>query len=161
MADRVKYFLLGVLFLVVAGVIAYDKWNSAGASKEVADRSAGDTGDNWDVSVPPQQEPLKVEPGKEEAPLTPEEQKRLDLPPQPDPSAKGTGGDVPKEAAKTPQPAEPKPVAPAPAPKTHVIKKGETLEAIAIEYYGRGRASSGSSRRTSSLTRTRSARTRS
>ncbi|MGH7163259.1 MAG: hypothetical protein ACREID_07230, partial [Planctomycetota bacterium] len=29
MADRVKYFLLGLLFLVVAGVIAYDRWNSA------------------------------------------------------------------------------------------------------------------------------------
>ena len=28
MVDRVKYFLLGLLFLIVAGVIAYDRWNT-------------------------------------------------------------------------------------------------------------------------------------
>ena len=30
MVDRVKYFLLAALFLIVAGVIAYDSWNSGG-----------------------------------------------------------------------------------------------------------------------------------
>ena len=28
MVDRIKYFLLGLLFLIVAGVIAYDRWNT-------------------------------------------------------------------------------------------------------------------------------------
>ena len=28
MVDRVKYFLLGLLFLIVAGVITYDRWNT-------------------------------------------------------------------------------------------------------------------------------------
>ena len=49
MADRVKYFLLGLLFLVVAGVIAYDKWNAPGAVPETAD--AGDPADHWEVYV--------------------------------------------------------------------------------------------------------------
>ena len=43
MADRVKYLLLGLLFLVVAGVIAYDRWNPAG-EELIEARGAGADG---------------------------------------------------------------------------------------------------------------------
>jgi nucleoid-associated protein YgaU len=132
----VKYFLLGVLFLVVAGVIAYDRWNSAGEpQQDVAARPDLDTGDDVDMAVQP--EPLKVEPAT--APNSPQEPPRRAA----DPAA--TAPAVQRQPEVQPVPAEPTPagaepkVAPASSPgpdKTHVIKKGETLEAIAIQYYG-------------------------
>jgi nucleoid-associated protein YgaU len=131
MADRVKYFLLGVLFLVVAGVIAYDRWNSAGEPQEVAERPDADTGGDVDMSVGPRREPLVVEPDPNQQP-------------QPTPAALPSSSQQPSQAVNpTPAPpasretprTEPKPEPPAPD-KTHVIKKGETLEAIAIKYYG-------------------------
>ena len=121
MADRVKYFLLGLLFLVVAGVIAYDRWNTAPPT-EVADRG-GDRG--WEVFVgtkeqsPPPRE-LSVPPALErERPATPKQRQPL--------------------AKKKPVVAEPPPrpaveVRP-PAPRVHVIRAGETLESIALRYY--------------------------
>ena len=43
MADRVNYFLLGLLFLIVAGVIAYDRWNPGGEppAEELASKLNG------------------------------------------------------------------------------------------------------------------------
>ncbi len=142
MADRVKYFLLGVLFLVVAGVIAYDRWNSAGESPEIAEASGDDTSGEFDLSVQPA---TRTEPAP---PVNPNRQ------PQPPPEP------GPANVQRTPAPLPdlpPGPVAPTPAPederkpeakplpkaepksepdRTHVIRKGETLEAIAIKYYG-------------------------
>lgn len=131
MADRVKYFLLGVLFLVVAGVIAYDRWNSAGEPQAVAERPEADTGDDFDMSsvVPPRRElsveqdapPDRQPPADPQGPIGPSQ--------QPVPPATAPAPD------RTPKPEARKPEAPAPD-KTHVIRKGETLEAIAIKYYG-------------------------
>ncbi len=134
MADRVKYFLLGVLFLVVAGVIAYDRWNSAGEPQEVAERPEKDTGGDFDLSsIVPHPDPLAVKPGtpkesQEQAPIEPPHGGPSEPAPKDPPHAS------PVEPAPPPR-AEPKPQAPAPD-KTHVIRKGETLEAIAIRYYG-------------------------
>ncbi|MEM8885341.1 MAG: LysM peptidoglycan-binding domain-containing protein [Planctomycetota bacterium] len=58
MADRVKYFLLGLLFLVVAGVIAYDRWNSreitGGPETADAERNRGSV---WTTEPPIADEP--------------------------------------------------------------------------------------------------------
>jgi len=78
MADRVKYFVLGLLFLVVAAVIAYDSWNSTPADiDEVAERSGCGGGELINVTtdapdgsagghaeeLPPPDEPLGIPPG--------------------------------------------------------------------------------------------------
>jgi len=140
MADRVKYFLLGVLFLVVAGVIAYDKWNPAGEPKEIAERPQADTGGDFDMSVQSSREVLTVPgssadtspvvpPASSPAPAAAEQAPAPERAVVPQPA---TPRETPKPAAKSPE--TPKPP---PAPdKTHVIRKGETLEAIAIKYYG-------------------------
>jgi nucleoid-associated protein YgaU len=133
MADRVKYFLLGVLFLVVAGVIAYDRWNSAGESPEIAEASGDDTTGDFDaLSVRP--DAPKAEPTP---PANPSQQPQLppELPPAggQTPPTPGPAPVVPTpEVRPAPKPPEPK-TEPA---RTHVIRKGETLEAIAIKYYG-------------------------
>ncbi|MDH3590742.1 MAG: hypothetical protein OER88_02620, partial [Planctomycetota bacterium] len=57
MADRVKYFVLGVLFLVVAGVIAFDRWNSPQDSTPVADRGDEDDG-SFKLVVGPAKQPI-------------------------------------------------------------------------------------------------------
>jgi len=135
MADRVKYFLLGVLFLVVAGVIAYDRWNSAGEPQEVAERPDADTGGDVEMSVGPRRDhPLAVEPVTPD----PNRQPQIGLPPTPTPQPpQGNAANAAHSPAAVQEPtrAEPKPEPPAPD-KTHVIRKGETLEAIAIRYYG-------------------------
>jgi LysM repeat protein len=138
MADRVKYFLLGVLFLVVAGVIAYDRWNSAGDRQEVADTSGDDTGGDFDLSVQPVNPP-KTEPTTPPAKADQEQGSLSDPPVVPiDRRQQGTlpdppvGPVKPTPAPKTEQKPEPKPE----PDRTHVIRKGETLEAIAIKYYG-------------------------
>jgi len=124
MADRVKYFLLGLLFLVVAGVIAYDRWNAA--PPEVADRS-DDSG--WEVFVGTQ---TPSPPAKE-----------LSVPSTPAKSAK-PATTKPTPPAVRPvrrQPPVPKPLPKPvveirpPARKVHIIKAGETLESIALHYY--------------------------
>lgn len=129
MADRVKYFLLGLLFLVVAGVIAYDRWNTE--PTEAADRG-DDRG--WEVVVGPTQE---TPPAGVSVPPA--------LAPDPEPAKP-----VKKETKETPQPTkttrapivlerpQPKPpvveVKPPPA-KVHIIRAGETLESISLKYY--------------------------
>ncbi len=131
MADRVKYFLLGVLFLVVAGVIAYDRWNSAGEPRQdVAARPEADTGADVNMSVvPTTRETLTVErdnplPNRQPVATDPAVPVGPPVPQQPLPSAPAP------VVERTPKPEAPVP------DKTHVIRKGETLEAIAIKYYG-------------------------
>jgi len=145
MADRVKYFLLGVLFLVVAGVIAYDRWNPSGEPRDVAERPQTDTGDDFDMSSS-RREILTVpgtvpDPQTTAAPSgsTPEpvaaEQAHAAAATAPPAASKP---ETPKPETKKPEARKPeatKPETPAPS-KTHVIRKGETLEAIAIKYYG-------------------------
>ncbi|MHC4550530.1 MAG: LysM peptidoglycan-binding domain-containing protein [Planctomycetota bacterium] len=130
MADRVKYFLLGLLFLVVAGVIAYDRWNTEPARVAQTDDEADR---RWEVMV-------GHPPTGAATPL--EERKGLSVPPVPD---------AKKEPAKTapaaaPPRTDPKPAAPLVAkepakkkppqvPQTHVVRSGETLESIALKYY--------------------------
>jgi nucleoid-associated protein YgaU len=130
MADRVKYFLLGLLFLVVAGVIAYDRWNAA--PTDLAE-SGDDRG--WEVVVGTQTPPTK--PRELSVPPNPEEKPAK---PKADSKAKA------REPMRTEPPdekQEPKPkakpvvqVTPPPAPrKIHIIRAGETLESIALHYY--------------------------
>jgi len=123
MADRVKYFLLGLLFLVVAGVIAYDRWNAA--PPEVADRG-DDSG--WEVFVGTQ-------------PRAPSA-KELSVPSNPAPPVKPVTTKPPAVRPVTerpPVPPQPKPVVvnkpPTTVRKVHIIKAGETLESIALHYY--------------------------
>jgi LysM repeat protein len=135
MADRVKYFLLGVLFLVVAGVIAYDRWNSAGEPRDIADRG-GDTDTVGDIVMAPVKGPERREDGAQlnvDPNATPIDPANVNPAPAPGP----------KEPAVQPEPVrvEPKPAPPKEEPKaapdkTHVVRKGDTLEAIAIKYYG-------------------------
>lgn len=144
MADRVKYFLLGVLFLVVAGVIAYDRWNTGAADSHLADDPNEDTGTEIELAVrndPPKAATAPPEDGQPKA--TPES-KQEPAPAsgnrQPAPLHDLTGPvaprSEPKNEPKSPPKVEPKPE-PKPEPdRTHVIRKGETLEAIAIRYYG-------------------------
>jgi len=118
MADRVKYFLLGLLFLVVAGVIAYDRWNTA--PTEVADQG-DDRG--WEVFV-----------GTKKQSPTPRE---LSVPPAPEPVRPAPPKPTPaktKPAVVEPPPRPPVEIEP-PAPRVHVIRAGETLESIALHYY--------------------------
>ena len=132
MADRVKYFLLGVLFLVVAGVIAYDRWNSAGEPRrDVAESEDKDTGVDIDMKTVPRPDPLAV-------PDTPpiNDGNPVDSAPAPGPAQPPVNPAPPRAEPKVQPPrVEPKPQPPAPD-KTHVVKKGDTLEAIAIKYYG-------------------------
>jgi LysM repeat protein len=129
MADRVKYFLLGVLFLVVAGVIAYDRWNSAGEPRnDVARQENDDTGTDVSMAIVPRPDPLSVPPSD------PDAEKLPDPGPAVTPAPKPVIPDPVRVEQKPPR-VEEKPAPPAPD-KTHVVKKGETLEAIAIKYYG-------------------------
>jgi nucleoid-associated protein YgaU len=124
MADRVKYFLLGLLFLVVAGVIAYDRWNT-----NPADLAAGGDDRGWEVVVG-RQSPTQTDPARElSVPSTPEKQEAK--------PAK-------KKPVRQPMRLEPPPREPAvqpvikvkpPKPKVHIIRAGETLESIALHYY--------------------------
>jgi LysM repeat protein len=130
MTDRVKYFLLGLLFLVVAGVIAFDRWNSREAlmgSSEDARRAARDDGNSGDTIVNP--------------PIDDKTNSRLTIDPAPEPDP-----NLPPFPSPDPRPAPDPEPAPGPAPgpgplakpaasKTHVVKSGESLEAISRLYY--------------------------
>jgi LysM repeat protein len=155
MADRVKYFLLGLLFLVVAGVIAFDRWNSREPmSPDESSASAEDSeGEIW-IRPPnrnvddggagenreqPDPGPLHIKPngdgsggaragGSPNAGRVPE----IEFPP--------LGGTEPKPQPK-PAP-KPKPTPPAKSDTFHVVRSGETLGEIAQQYYP-GRVQSG------------------
>jgi nucleoid-associated protein YgaU len=138
MADRVKYFLLGVLFLVVAGVIAYDKWNSPAGPPEMAENSPDDTGDIV-TAIMPATVPVASQSGTLSVAGEGTPPAAADAPRQPVSLPAAPAGERPAPVTSappvTPKPTEPQPKT-APAPQTHVIRKGETLEAIAIRYYG-------------------------
>jgi LysM repeat protein len=132
MADRVKYFVLGLLFLVVAGVIAYDNWNSKGTPDQVV-ASGGDS-DRVEVTVGGEEDNAR-EANRGGLSITPEPE------PEPEPAPKPDPEPAPKPTPK-PEPApkpDPEP-APKPAPemrdRTHIVQSGESLERIAIKYYG-------------------------
>jgi len=112
MADRVKYFLLGLLFLVVVGVVAFDRWNAA------PEPAKSDPKDRAIVKVEPLPPPVSITPPRvEPAPIQP-------APPAPAPA--------PVVAEPPPLPA-PKP--PPPSMVHHVVGENETLEGIALRYY--------------------------
>jgi len=124
MADRVKYFMLGLLFLVVAGVIAYDRWNSRDGiqDEEVAAYERDNSGtifiapdaadDESDLRTPPinpkpdsgKERSLIINPPIEEAPV---------VKPKPKPDER-------KPASKE---------------RVHVVRSGEALEKISRQYY--------------------------
>ncbi len=135
MADRVKYFMLGLLFLVVAGVIAYDRaydsWNSDGEGKETARRES--EANRGEAFVGPKPDPLIVKHGAGEPPIQPQTPPSPPADPEPVVS--------PPAPLPPPPTVKPEPVAPPEPPKTktpdrfHVVRSGETLEAIAMQYY--------------------------
>jgi len=147
MADRVKYFLLGLLFLVVAGVIAFDRWNSREPmGPDEASARADDSGEIW-INPPnrgtQEPEPLRIDPNGGTPPAELRNGTRGGgkevgyLPPLDD-----DGEDADDPAPKPLPKPEPKP---APAPRTdkvHVVRSGETLGEIAQQYYP-GSAASG------------------
>ncbi|MGQ0613835.1 MAG: LysM peptidoglycan-binding domain-containing protein [Planctomycetaceae bacterium] len=119
MAERLKYFMLGLLFLVVAGVIAYDKWNT------VEDPSSGKDQVAIKIDPPPV---VPARPPAAEARVIPP----VDpiLPPDPAPIS-----DRPAEVPP-PNPAPPSPPPKPPPTRVHVVAAGETLDEIAVRYYG-------------------------
>lgn len=147
MADRVKYFVLGLLFLVVAGVIAYDNWNSKGTPDQVV--ADGGNPDRAHVTVGREKDSLRGttdERGGDLSITPPPETHTL---PESDPPETRTLPAERKAEAKpetesriNPQtkPATKPKSAPRPAPqmrdRTHVVQSGESLEKIAIKYYG-------------------------
>jgi len=128
MADRVKYFLLGLLFLVVAGVIAFDRWNSREGldESEVAEHDRGNSGEifigpNRDDPAGKSRSGGNQDDGRNPHPLI------ID----PDPAPVGPDTDRPEVKPK------PEPIKPAPATRerVHVVKSGEALEKISRQYY--------------------------
>ncbi|MHC4941252.1 MAG: LysM peptidoglycan-binding domain-containing protein [Planctomycetota bacterium] len=150
-----KYFALAVLFLVVAGVIAYDRWN-AGTGDPLADARGADDGriqadvspgaeDPESLTVPPRDEqpptmppaaepevetpPLAEDPGSIALPpIRPIEREDITLPPAPreDPPAKKEV--EPKRTA--PKKAEPKLVTPKAKPAARPIKTTDTIHTV-------------------------------
>ncbi|MCZ6571631.1 MAG: LysM domain-containing protein [Planctomycetota bacterium] len=121
MVDRVKYFLLGLLFLIVAGVIAYDRWNTDEYQEPAQDET---------VSVRFPDPPLREGRDRTGAARTP---------PRVTPAARTPV----RSTIRHTDPLVPKPVVhkkpvvrpPVPAARIHVVRSGETLESIALEYY--------------------------
>jgi nucleoid-associated protein YgaU len=147
MADRVKYFVLGLLFLVVAAVIAHDQWNakSSGSTTTAENDSDGwvliNGSDEKKGTVDPlavRPDPVKLDGARREVvPPAPLNDRPLaddvdDEPVTPAPEQKPLPKTEPKPDPAGPQ-TEPKPQ-PA-APRTHVVRRGESLEAIAMRYY--------------------------
>lgn len=118
MVDRVKYFLLGLLFLVVAGVIAYDRWNTPVGADE--NRTNGARADVHAAPAP------ELDPPPLNVPHDPL--------PNEDPDEKKAAKPEPKPVQPKPLPPKPKPAPPAKA-RVHVVKSGENLEGIAVRYY--------------------------
>lgn len=122
MVDRVKYFMLGLLFLVVAGVIAYDRWNAPAAIPTVVDAGGNATRVNAEVKST-QPKPLVFPPKPDSNPQDKDaEQLRDRKTPDATPN---------KPPNKNPKP---KPIKKQPA-TLHIVKSGESLEVIALHYY--------------------------
>jgi len=139
MADRVKYFLLGLLFLVVAGVIAYDqaydRWNPDGGGDPAARRDS--EANRGEAFVGPKPDPLIVQPGPGEPPASPPAP-----PANREPAAPVPGPQAPPPEVRTEPVVPPAPPKPEPEPEKkkapdrfHIVRSGETLEAIAMQYY--------------------------
>jgi len=121
MADRVKYFLLGLLFLVVAGVIAYDRWNSVDAPEV----PKGDASAHMTIAVePPVTTPSPPPPRVDPEPAVPPPLSAADR------SAK-RDAEVRDELPPPSLPA----VKAVPQPVYHIVADDENLEAIAMRYY--------------------------
>ena len=144
MADRVNYFLLGLLFLIVAGVIAYDRWNPGGEppAEELASNAnsaritveRGETSPAIQIDTEPTDPPL-IRSGRGERSLDPDagepfgaDPDIVRTPPTPTPRP-------PVEVRPRPAPVVPSP-GPATTPRYHVVQSGESLEIIAQHYYG-------------------------
>jgi len=154
MADRVNYFLLGLLFLIVAGVIAYDRWNPGGDAAEEQQANRENR-----VSV-------TVEPDQSAPPAT---TIRIDTEDRTNPPANRNSRGVPdrgtlnvgsepfgadldnnrdlRVAPPSPAPrpvVRPPAVTPTPpgADRFHIVQPGESLEVIAVRYYGTKRGMS-------------------
>lgn len=139
MADRVKYFLLGLLFLVVAGVIAFDRWNSRDAAGPADTSARGQDGEGQIWFDPPSRGEEELEEDLPPISIVPpvnedEESGRNIIPTPPEPRPKPT----PKP---TPGPT-PRPGPAAKSKQIHVVQSGETLGEIAELYYP-GRVQSG------------------
>jgi len=135
MADRVKYFLLGLLFLVVAGVIAFDRWNSRDAVGPADTSARGQDGEGQIWFDPPNRDEEELE----------EDLPPISIVPPIDEDEETERGDIPTPPEPRPKPT-PKPT-PGPKPNTnsnqiHVVQSGETLGEIAARYYP-GRVQSG------------------
>ncbi|MHC4932084.1 MAG: LysM peptidoglycan-binding domain-containing protein, partial [Planctomycetota bacterium] len=123
MVDRFKYFLLGLLFLVVAGVIAYDRWNSvdevAVGEESRIEVISGEALPLSTGSPEPKEEPAAQEPVVRTIPF---EEPRAE----------------PVAPVTPPLPRPPVERRPEPVPQArvvHVVQSGENLEAIALRYY--------------------------
>lgn len=144
MVDRVKYFLLAALFLLVAGVIAYDSWNSGGPERAPSEANADDrlragvdSGEVPEIDPGPlqvepkpgekEQEPKIIRNGGLPVPYRREPEKKTPVKPRPEAKPK------PKPESK-PKP-EKKELVPRRPDRIHVVKSGESLERIAIRYY--------------------------
>lgn len=123
MADRVKYFLLGLLFLVVAGVIAYDKWNTV--SEPLGDEARAGAA-VLSTRTPPVEPPI--------ADPTPEPPAVVPAPAPVEPPAPTPPPPPVKPPVVVPPPTPPPP-APRPVERLHVVQSGESLEGIALRYY--------------------------
>ncbi len=132
MVDRVKYFLLAALFLIVAGVIAYDSWNSGGpehASSEanVDERLRAEVDSGGVPHIDPGK--LQVEPketGKQEPKIIKNGT----------PVGRGFPYDDTKKTPVKPKPKpEKKKLTPRRPDSIHVVRSGESLEKIALRYY--------------------------
>ncbi|MHC4940978.1 MAG: LysM peptidoglycan-binding domain-containing protein [Planctomycetota bacterium] len=126
MADRVKYFLLGLLFLVVAGVIAFDRWNSRDAMGPADKSSQAEESESEIWFDPPSRE---VEETEEE-----EEVRPISIIPPAEKEKPHERNYIPEPPKVDPEP-EPEPVREEPQTNVHVVRSGETLGGIASRYY--------------------------
>ena len=126
MADRVKYFMLGLLFLVVAGVIAYDRWNSREGipDEEVATYEKENSGKIFIAPKDDGDEP----PLKRGGNTIIIDDPKPDTPPLIDNKKPPLVKPTPK-----PDPVTPKPIAS--KQRVHVVRSGEALEKISRQYY--------------------------
>ena len=143
MADRVNYFLLGLLFLIVAGVIAYDRWNPGGEPPAEELAREGSSARITVARGPQEPAPrtIKINPEPAVAPSGESRRGRLDLngePFAPDPDVVQVTPPTPAARPEV-RPETPR-VVPSTQPRTatrfHIVKSGESLEIIAQNYYG-------------------------
>ena len=122
MAERVKYFLLGLLFVIVAGVITYDQW----IYRDTADRPVEqDTGDRFSMTVGRDEPPPVTTRGRRDTDREPVIEKQpLDVKRKPKPRP------IVRPPIK-PKPPDAKPA----REQLHVVRAGETLGEIAQHYY--------------------------